>query len=77
LATPQEEFDSRYVTSTEVCVDLGVTRASVLNRRRTGNLPDAIEVRTRDGSIHLLLWERDRIGPHLEAWRRQLRRRAA
>jgi hypothetical protein len=75
LPTPQEDFDSKYVTSTELCVDLDVTRSSIFNRRKAGGLPGAIEVRTRDGSIHLLLWLREEIAPHLEQWRAQLRKR--
>jgi hypothetical protein len=77
LQTPQEEFDERYVTSAEVCIDMGVTRSSVFNRRRAGGLPGAIEVRTRDGGIHLLLWVRSDVAPHLERWRAQLRCRGA
>jgi hypothetical protein len=77
LPTPQEDFDGKYVTSMEVCVDLGVTRSSVLNRRRAGRLPGAIEVRTRDGSLHLLLWIREDVAPHLDDWRRTLRGRRA
>lgn len=61
----------------ELCVDLDVTRSSILNRRRAGHLPGAIEVKTRDGGIHLLLWVRDDIAPHLEQWRDQLARRSA
>jgi hypothetical protein len=77
LPTPQEQFDAKYVASTEICVDLGVSRSSVFNRRKAGGLPGAIEVRTRDGSIHLLLWVREDIAPYIEQWRCQLRRRAA
>jgi hypothetical protein len=77
LTTPQEAFDVKYVASPEICVDLGVTRSSVFNRRRAGGLPGAIEVRTRDGSIHLLLWVREDVAPYLEQWRAQLRKRGA
>lgn len=67
----QEEFDKQYVTSAEICVDLSVSRVSVFNRRRAGHLPDAVEVRTA-GRIHLLLWARGAVAPHLEQWRQQL-----
>jgi hypothetical protein len=77
LPTPQETFDDKYVTSTEICVDLDVTRSSILNRRRAGCLPDAIELRKRDGGIHMLIWERTLIAPHLDEWRKQLQRRGA
>jgi hypothetical protein len=72
----QEEFDKRYVTSAEICVDLSVSRVSVFNRRKAGELPDPIVVRT-PGRIHMLLWERDKIAPHLERWRQQLAERRA
>ncbi len=75
--TPQQDFDDKYVTSMEICIDLDVSRSSVLNRRRAGGLPDAIEVRTRDGGLHLLLWCREDIAPHLETWRTQMRKRPA
>jgi hypothetical protein len=75
--TAQEEFDDRYVTSAEICVDMGVTRSSVVNRRKAGGLPGAIEIKTRDGGIHLLIWVRADVAPHLEAWRSQLRQRSA
>jgi hypothetical protein len=77
LPTPQEVFDSKYVATPEICVDLGVTRSSVFNRRKAGGLPGAIEVRTRDGSIHLLIWVRKEVSPHLERWRAQLKKRTA
>jgi hypothetical protein len=77
LSTPQEQFDDKYVTSMEVCVDLDVTRSSILNRRRAGGLPGAIEVKTRDGGIHLFLWVRTDIAPHLDQWREELRKRGA
>jgi hypothetical protein len=77
LPTPQEDFDDRYVTSMEVCVDLDVSRSSVLNRIRAGGLPGVIEVKTRDGGVHLFLWVREDVAPHLEAWRCSLRKRGA
>jgi hypothetical protein len=77
LPTPQEDFDSKYVASPEICVDLGVSRSSILNRRRAGGLPGAIEVKTRNGGIHLLIWVRSDVAPHLEEWRQQLSRRGA
>jgi hypothetical protein len=77
LPTPQERFDEQYVTSMELCAQLDVSRSSILNRRRAGGLPGAIEVRARDGQTHLLLWVRADVEPHLERWRQQLARRAA
>lgn len=77
MPTPQECFDDKYVTSTELCVDLKVSRVSVLNKRRAGGLPGGIEIQTRGGSTLVLLWEREHIKPHVDAWRKQLARRQA
>jgi len=60
----QREFDMRYITSSEVMKKLNVSRTTILHARRTGKLPDAIDLQGK-----LFLWERDKITPYLEAWK--------
>lgn len=69
----QDEFDHKYVTSAEICVDLGVSRVSLFNRRKAGHLPDAIEVRSAN-RIHLFIWNREQIAPFIAQWQAQLQR---
>lgn len=71
----QQEFDAKYVSSTELCRDLGVTRASIVNARRRGVLPEPVQVNRPDGSPHVMLWLREAIAPHLEKWRAELAER--
>lgn len=63
--SPQSEFERRYISSTEICDEIGVTRAAVMVARRTGKLPNAIEI----NQGRLFLWEREFIRPFLEAWK--------
>lgn len=70
--TPQELFDSRYISSTEICKRLGIDRTNLLYRRRQGQLPGEITIVGLNG----LLWERSFIESflvHIEQ-ARQLRR---
>lgn len=61
--TGQEEFDTIYITSSEICKALRVTRAAVVNARKRGLLPDPIVVNDQ-----ILIWKRNRVKPYLEAW---------
>jgi predicted DNA-binding transcriptional regulator AlpA len=73
----QQEFDAKYVSSTEICRELGVTRATILNARRRGALPEPVRIDRPDGSPHVLLWLRDTVTPYIEKWRAQLDARRA
>jgi hypothetical protein len=77
--TPQTEFDQKYISSVEICAELAVTRSAVLIRRAAGKLPDGIELRRNgDQAVPLVvLWERERIRPHLDAWKADRAGRAA
>lgn len=75
MPSAQQEFDERYVSSTELCRILGVSRSSLVNRRAAGHLPGAIEVRSSDGKIMQLFWERIAVAPYVQAYREQLTRR--
>lgn len=61
----QQEFDAVYITSSEICRELGVCRATIVAARRRGLLPDA--VRVHDGQI--MIWKRDTARPYLDAWK--------
>lgn len=63
--TPQQRFERLYITSSEICRDMHVTRPSLQQARRKGYLPDAIPI--NDGSIYV--WERAVLRPYLDAWR--------
>lgn len=67
----QEKFDSTYISSSEICRELGVTRATIVNARRRGLLPDPVIV----NDIQLYLWERETVQPYLEAWLLMLKSR--
>jgi hypothetical protein len=68
IETAQQRFDRLYITSTEICIDLGVARPSIMQARKRGLLPDPIFV--NDGTI--CIWERDAVKPKLDAWRLML-----
>lgn len=63
----QEEFDRKYITSSEVALLLGVGRSTVHHARREGRLPNAIMLPGQS----MALWVRDDLQPHLAAWRRR------
>lgn len=63
--TAQDVFDKKYICSTEICRDLGISRPTVLHARRRGFLPDPIVV----NGGQLYLWERSIVDPYLAAWR--------
>jgi predicted DNA-binding transcriptional regulator AlpA len=60
----QREFDERYISSTEMMASLGVTRTTILLARRTGKLPDPIDIQGK-----IFIWERDKVTPYLDAWK--------
>lgn len=67
----QEKFDNTYISSSEICRELGVTRATIVNARRRGLLPDPVIV----NDIQLYLWERETVQPYLNAWSLMLKSR--
>lgn len=69
--TAQEEFDKNYISSSEICAELNVSRATLVNARRRGILPDPIIVKP----IQLYLWKRDEVRPYVDAWHFSLRAR--
>ncbi len=73
--TAQQEFDETYISSTEICQELGISRATVAMGRRRGILPDAVEVLRPDGAAHVTLWKRAVVRPHLDKWKESLAQR--
>lgn len=66
--TPQQEFDELYITSSEIGQSLGVCRATIVNARRRGLLPEPIVV----NGAQICIWQRATVSPYLETWRKQL-----
>lgn len=69
--TPQEIFEAKYVSSTEIAERLGVNRTSVLYAHRNGKLPEPIVV--NNGQLYL--WERETVLPYVERWEQSLQHR--
>lgn len=67
--TSQEEFDATYITSSEICRELGITRATIVTGKRRGLLPNPITCE------QLQLWRRAEVRPHLDAWKVKLQAR--
>lgn len=61
----QKEFDSKYITSSEIMTDLGISRTAIYHARERGLLPNTIVV----NNGQLCLWLRTDIAVQLEAWR--------
>lgn len=66
--TQQQEFDELYITSSEIGKSLGVCRATIVNARRRGLLPEPIVV----NGAQICIWKRGEVSPFLDAWREQL-----
>lgn len=60
----QVEFDKQYITSSEIMQTLNVTRTTILAARRTGKLPDPIDIQGK-----IFIWERNKIQTYLDAWK--------
>src|SRR3546814_1019806 len=48
----QQEFDNKYISSTEVCQHLGIHRTTVLLALKTGRLPDPVVLRRPRSEEH-------------------------
>lgn len=67
----QDEFDSIYIASSEICRELGITRATIVQGRRRGLLPDPIQI----NGAQIMVWKRDVVKPFIDAWKISLRAR--
>ena len=66
--TAQEEFDKIYITSSEIGRTLGVCRATIVQARKRGMLPDPVIV----NGAQIYIWKREIVAPFLEAWKLNL-----
>ena len=64
----QERFDKTYITSSEICQRLDVTRPVIHYRRKNGHLPNGIQLFGQQ----LIIWEREFIEPYLQKWQSSL-----
>lgn len=68
----QERFDQTYISTTEICQRLGVSRTTIFHGARTGKLPESIMIRRSDGGIHILLWLRAEAEPMMVEWAKSI-----
>ena len=68
MKTAQEEFDEIYISSSEICAELGVSRATIVRGRERGLLPDPIVL--NKGQIQL--WKRAEVRPAIDGWKLRL-----
>lgn len=59
----QEEFDRKYISSSEICKTLQISRPTLMSARKRGLLPDPIAIGNQ-----IYLWERERVKENLDAW---------
>lgn len=59
----QREFNRKYVTSTEILKRLDIARSTLLLARRSGRLPNPIEIPGQT-----FVWVRSEVEPYLSAW---------
>lgn len=69
--TAQAEFDDIYISSSEICRELNITRATLTQGRDRGLLPDAVSI--NEGQI--TIWKRVTVRPFLNAWKTMLQAR--
>jgi hypothetical protein len=65
METAQQRFERTYITSAEVCKEMGVNRTTVLAAKKCGLLPDPVIVNDK----LVCLWERERVRPYIDAWK--------
>lgn len=65
----QTKFNETYITASEMCERLKITRTSLLQARRRGQLPNPIDVCQQ----RIFVWERKAVEPYLDAWEQILK----
>lgn len=64
----QVEFDRLYISSSEICKNLGLHRTTLLQAIHYKRLPEPIVLLRPGGSVHLMLWRRVDIAGALDNW---------
>lgn len=64
--TAQQVFDETYISASEICRTLDITRGAVTNAQKRKLLPAPIKL--EQGGGYLCLWLRAQVQPTLEAW---------
>jgi hypothetical protein len=67
----QAEFDTIYITSSEICSTLNVKRSTLVMAKHRGQLPEPIVV----NGCNMHIWKRADVMPYIKAWDLQLRTR--
>lgn len=63
----QQRFNEIYISSTQIMIDLNISRATLLYARTKGILKDCEAISVNDGQLYL--WERSLIQPKLDTWK--------
>lgn len=71
MSTHQEDFDRKYISSSEICQTLGISRPALWSAKKNNKLPEPILV----GSANLCLWLRTEVESIIAAWRDELNNR--
>ena len=64
----QTEFDSKYISSIEICQQMAINRTTILHAVRDGKLPKPIAILKPNGSCHIQLWVREQVAPIMSEW---------
>lgn len=67
----QSEFDAKYITGTEICAQLGLSRGALFTAKKRGILPQPVVV--LGSKTHL--WIRDEVKDNLDKWEFSLKAR--
>lgn len=70
MTKAQQTFDETYISASEICRTLSVTRGAVTSAQRRGLLPEPIKL--EQGGAYLCLWLRAEVQPALDAWKLML-----
>lgn len=66
--TAQDEFDSKYITSTEICAQLSIERSTLLNAIKKGRFPEGILITQPNGGTLVRLWDRNLVATTIADW---------
>lgn len=67
----QSRFDQKYISSTDICQRMTVSRVQLHARRKRGELPGGVTI----NGAQITIWEREFIEPHLVQWEGELEKR--